>query len=372
MENLNPPPSGPGTLRILLVGNYLNDRQESMLRFADTLFHEMQARGEQITFIRPESFFGRLKPGASGAGKWLGYLDKFLIFPFVLKRRAARCGVVHICDHSNAHYTRYLRDTPHLVTCNDLLAVRSALGEFPQNPTGWTGRILQKLILSGLKRARRITCISRATRSDVLRLTGLPESRVDVTYMGFNYPYSPADPYPQRKGAPYLLHVGGGQWYKNRNGVLAIYAEFRKICGENPPNLVMVGPPLAGELPPGVESISGVDNEKLRALYSGAELMLFPSLEEGFGWPIVEAQACGCRVVTTRKAPMTEVGGAAAFYIDDPADISAAARTVLEILNQNPETRRCAVDDGLKNAAEFSTEIMILRYQALYRELIRT
>ncbi|MEI8340605.1 MAG: glycosyltransferase, partial [Verrucomicrobiota bacterium] len=198
----------------------------------------------------------------------------------------------------------------------------------------------------------------------------LPESRVDVTYMGFNYPYSPVESDPQRKGAPYLLHVGGGQWYKNRDGVLAIYAELRRIIGKNPPALIMVGPPL-DDAPPGVESISGVDNERLRALYSGAELLLFPSLEEGFGWPIVEAQACGCRVVTTGKAPMTEVGGTAAFYIDDPSDIPAGVRTVLEVINQSPEIRRIAVDAGLKNAAEFSTEKMIAGYLALYRELIR-
>ncbi|MEI8342327.1 MAG: glycosyltransferase, partial [Verrucomicrobiota bacterium] len=196
MENHNPPSTGAGGPRILLVSNYRNDRQESMLRFADTLFQEMKGEGLPVTIIRPEPFFGRLKPSGSGVGKWLGYLDKFLLFPFVLKRHAARCNVVHICDHSNAHYTRYLRDLPHLVTCNDLLAVRSALGEFSQNPTGWTGRILQRLILRGLKHARRITCISKATRQDVLRPTALPESRGDVTYMGFNYPYSPVESDP--------------------------------------------------------------------------------------------------------------------------------------------------------------------------------
>jgi glycosyltransferase involved in cell wall biosynthesis len=368
MENHNPPSVPTPDLRILLVGNYLNDRQESMLRFADTLVEGMKARDVQVTLIRPEAFFGRLKPGAAGLGKWLGYLDKFLVFPFVLKRHAPRFDVVHICDHSNAHYTRHLCALPCLVTCNDLLAVRSALGEFPQNPTGWTGRILQRLILRGLKRARRITCISKATRSDVLRLTGLPEARVDVTYMGFNYPYSPAAPDPQRK--PYLLHVGGGQWYKNRAGVLAIYAELRMLCGKNPPKLILVGPPPAGA-PPGVESVSGVDNERLRALYSSAELLLFPSLEEGFGWPIVEAQACGCRVVTTRKAPMTEIGGDAAFYINDPQDAKAGARTVLEVLTQDAETRRRAVEAGLENAAQFSTEKMITSYLAIYEELMR-
>jgi glycosyltransferase involved in cell wall biosynthesis len=65
-------------------------------------------------------------------------------------------------------------------------------------------------------------------------------------------------------------------------------------------------------------------NEELQALYSCANLMLFPSLQEGFGWPIIEAQACGCPVVTSNRMPMTEIGGDAATYID-PDNIQEAA-----------------------------------------------
>jgi glycosyltransferase involved in cell wall biosynthesis len=365
-KNDSPSPNRP--LRVLLVGNYLYDRQESMLRFADSLFEGLRAEGVAVRLIRPPAFFGRLKPAATGLGKWLGYLDKFLLFPFILRRQARCYDVVHLCDHSNAHYTRWLQAVPHLVTCNDMLAIRSALGEFPQNQTGWTGRILQGIILRGLKRARRLTCISGATRRDVLRLTGLPEARVDVTYMGLNYPYAPVVPDPEKTTAPCLLHVGGDFWYKNRTGVLAIYAELRRLCGSNPPRLVMVGPPLSTRIE-GVETLSNVGNEALRALYSGAALLLFPSLEEGFGWPIVEAQACGCPVVTTRRAPMTEVGGDAAFFIDDPCDANAGARVVLAVLNQNAETRRLRIEEGLKNAAQFSTRKMIGQYRAQYEEL---
>jgi len=366
MENHNPPKSTPLKLRVLLVGNYPNDRQESMLRFAETLLKELKSRGIAVTLLQPKTFFGRFKPTGTGLGKWLGYLDKFFIFPWALKRAAACHDLIHLCDHSNAHYVHYLLNKPHLVTCNDLLAVRSALGEFPQNQTGWTGRILQRLILHGLKQAQHISCISEATLRDLLRLTGRTPSQVDIISMGLNYPYLPGQPDPERKD--YLIHVGGDQWYKNRQGVLAIYSELRKFYGHHPPGLILVGPPLANP-PPGVESLSNVENESLRSLYSGAELLLFPSLEEGFGWPILEAQACGCRVLTTRKAPMTEVGGDAAFYLDDPADLSASAHLVLNVLKQNPEMRRKSEEAGLKNAAQFSTEKMISNYLALYKKL---
>lgn len=372
-------------MKVLLVANYEADRQESMLRFATALHHGLRSSGVDAQITRPEPFFGRLNPSSKGFGKWLGYLDKFVLFPPRLRRLAHDADVVHICDHSNAMYVPHVRSRPHLVTCNDLLAVRSARGEFPQNRTGKTGRVLQHWILSNLERAQRITCISEATRGDVLRLTSQPRERVSITHMGLNFPYAPVSEIATAAEArrcgepfdasvftrhdvpaePYLIHVGGTQWYKNRAGVIAAHAAL----GPNAPRLVIVGKRGDG-VPRHIEHRSDVDNPALAALYSGAELLLFPSLEEGFGWPIIEAQACGCRVVTTDKPPMTEVGGQASFYAPDPTDASALAARVREVLAQDTAARRSLVSDGFTNAARFSTERMVREYIAIYTELI--
>ncbi len=374
-------------MKVLLVSNYLHDRQESMLRFAAALAEGLRADEVDVRVVRPEPVFGGLKPGGSGLGKWLGYLDKFLLFPARLRRLAAMADLVHICDHSNAMYVPHIADRPHLITCNDMLAIRSARGEFPQNRTGWSGRILQRWILQGLQQARRLTCISEATRRDVLRLGGHPAEMVSVTYMGQNFSYAPVSEIAQaaarrRRGGnvdtaiftkyglpaePYILHVGGGQWYKNRPAVVAMHSALRARLGVNTPRLLMVGPLY---LAPGVETRSEVDNRALAALYSGAELLLFPSLEEGFGWPIIEAQACGCRVLTTGKDPMTEVGGQAAFYLPDPTDIVAGAEAIDEILQQNEAVRTESIRAGIENAARFSTERMIREYLTIYREVL--
>jgi glycosyltransferase involved in cell wall biosynthesis len=358
-----------------------------MLRFAAALSDGLRAAGMDVTLVRPEPFFGRLRPNRSGLGKWLGYLDKFLLFPPRLRRLARRADLVHICDHSNAMYVPDVATRPLLLTCNDLLAIRSALGEFPQNRTGWTGRLLQRWILSGLRQARRLTCISEATQRDVLRLSAHPASAVTVTHMGQNFAYAPVSevteaaaarrfgrPFDaaafQRHGlpaGPYILHVGGSQWYKNRAGVFAMHAELQARPGASTPQLVVVGPPPYA---PGVEARTGVDNSALAALYSGAELLLFPSLEEGFGWPIIEAQACGCRVLTTGKPPMTEVGGNAAFYLSDPTDARAGAEMMAKLLAQDEAACTAESLAGTENAARFSTERMVSEYLSIYRELL--
>src|SRR5207237_4838142 len=140
------------------IGNYEPDAQQSMQRFAALMAKELPPAGLDVTVMRPEPFVGRLCPGPKGVGKWLGYIDKFLIFPRRLKRRMKelRMGsesrlVVHICDHSNAFYTRYLRVVPHVVTCHDMLAVRSALGESPEEPIRWSVRRLHTMILRCLR-----------------------------------------------------------------------------------------------------------------------------------------------------------------------------------------------------------------------------
>ena len=177
--------------KVLLVGNS-DEFQFSMKLFPEMLQRLLQERGVPVELIRPKTYFGKLAPWVGPLGKWLFYVDKFLIFPMVLKaaiRREQAPGlVVHICDHSNGMYVSALAGTPHVVTCHDLMPIRSALGEIPQNPTSWTGRRFQSLILRGLKKARFIVCVSTATQSDVLRIARYPEARTCVIFNSLHYP----------------------------------------------------------------------------------------------------------------------------------------------------------------------------------------
>jgi glycosyltransferase involved in cell wall biosynthesis len=359
-------------MKILLIANYLPDGQQSMQRYAAILQEGFTAAGHEVRLIRPTALLGKLGAG----GKWFGYFDKFVLFPRELRRAAEWADVVHICDHSNAIYVKYLENRLHVVTCHDLLAVRSALGEFPGYPTRWSGRQLQRMIVNGLSRARNIVCVSEATRVDVERLLPGGDRNVICIYNGLNYPYEPMPPEEAARrlqelglspDQPFILHVGGNQWYKNRAGVLKIFAALRKRI----PNLllVMAGKPWTGEMRElarelGLENAAVeracVSEEDLRALYSSAEALLFPSLAEGFGWPVAEALACGCAVVTSNRAPMTEVGGSAATYID-PLDHEPAAMAVASVIG----SRR-----SRKLRAGFSTAAMIDGYLALYRSLL--
>jgi len=370
---------------VLLVANYRPDQQHGMLRLAEILESGLRANAIDVEVIRPEPFFGRWARKWLMLNKWLRYLDKFVLFPPRLRKHARNSLLIHIVDHSNALYCLWLKQEKAVVTCNDLLAVRSARGEFREHQTGAAGKLLQILVLKGLQRAAHLICISESTRADVLRLTRRPESRVSRIYLGlapiFQSAVRKSPPAPvsaeaetaaqlDLRAGRYLLHVGGNTWYKNRSGVLMIYQAIRNRLGNESPDLFMVGPALATEIE-GVRFIPFIPDADLAELYRKAELLLFPSLYEGFGWPIVEAQACGCPTVITDIPPLTEAGGKAAARITNPSDIEAAAHQVIRVLKEDAKVRAERIAAGRRQAGTFSDEQMIASYLELYASTLR-
>lgn len=370
-------------MKILLIGNYQPDAIKSMDIFAEMLENHLIQLGHKVCVIRPKIWLGKFPLFPNNFRKWLGYIDKLGFFPAQLRLILSWADVVHVCDHGNAVYTKYLQNIPHVVTCHDLLPIRSGLGEFPEYRTGWTGKKLQQMIIKGLSRTQKVVCVSEQTKSDVLRLSSLSKSAVSVIYMGLNYPYTPmktieSQQHLQALGIPqnrkFILHVGANHWYKNRLGVLAIFDQLTLQLKQPEFHLVMVGQPMTDEMRKFIENhnLTGkvielveIAPESLRALYSAATFLLFPSLYEGFGWPIIEAQACGCPVFTTNRPPMNDVGGEAAIYIepDNPKDTAEKIIAHLPIL----ETLK---SKGLINSQRFNVNKMIDQYVALYQQAI--
>ncbi len=381
-----------GALRVLLVANYLPDAQPSMQRFATLLQEGLSAAGVDVEVTRPAQIVGRGYTAQPGIRKWLGYIDKYLLFPPSLRRAAVTNRtprfVVHICDHSNAPYVRLLGRVPHVVTCHDLLAVRTARDEFPNVRTGRTGRRLQQAIVAGLRRSAFVACDSEATRNDVTRIVGLSAQQVDVVRPAVAEHFVQLDAtemrarlrrvWPRaRPMEPYILHVGGNTWYKNRRGVIEIYA---RAAARDPqmPMLVLAGSALPPDLlrliaqhglDGRVMSLVRVADDELAALYGSAKLLLFPSSAEGYGWPVLEAMACGCPVVTSRRAPLTELGGADAHYID-PDDVEGAAGVLAEALRESAEARATRVSAGVERVKSFRAQAMTSAYLEIYRKLI--
>lgn len=364
--------------QIVLIGNYLPDAQHSMLRYEHLLVQGLINHGLVTHVLRPSALFGgRL---VHSKIERLGrFFDKFVCFPLVLRRQFSCLKskgnlVVHLLDQGNGVYCDSIRGLPLLATCHDLLAIKEKLGYFATYSSGSVSRY-QSWNRAALNRVSWFACVSEATRNDCISLLGAkPEQSVVI--------HNPLDPFfavpasdrcsslPQH----YLLNVGNSGWYKNRLGALRIYAALRALGYKHA--LVLMGGSLSYQecelikqlgIKPHVQYVAAPDDATVRSAYAHAEALLFPSITEGFGWPILEAQAQNCLVFTTEAAPMTETGGSGAVYID-PSQPEAAAQILWQHLSHSPDAQRLA--SAKARAQTFTVDRCVESYLQLYQSVL--
>jgi glycosyltransferase involved in cell wall biosynthesis len=345
-------------MKVLLVGNYASDGQHSMLSFPTALSAGLGKLGIETSYSAAPKRFG-------GRGKWPAYVDKFVLYPRQLRQLAATVDLVHVCDQGNALYVNWLQSNPHLVTCHDVLAIRSAMGELPYWQTGPTGKLFQRLNRKALGRARMVACVSDATLADARRILGLPDKRLELVWNGAYRSFTGLDANVDVQ-TPFLLCVGGNQPYKNRPGAVALVQELRRQAPALQVSLIFAGEPVPAEmLVEGVVCVEKPTDEVLAGLYRRATAILVPSFNEGFSLPIVEAQSCGCPVIVNDKAPMTTVAGQEALKIDI-TDPRGSAAIIVQQFDQLCTQR----ESGFANAERFSLEHMAGEYASLYARLL--
>jgi glycosyltransferase involved in cell wall biosynthesis len=234
------------------------------------------------------------------------------------------------------------------------------------------------------RRLDQIITISRQSRSDLIRYLALKPEQVKVIPLAAAPRYRPAsranvEEMLSRLGirGPYLLFVGSLEVRKNLIRLLEAYARLRASSGSW--TLVVVGArklrqsPVAATvrrlgLEPHVHVTGYVAEEDLPALYSGADLFVFPSLYEGFGLPVLEAMACGTPVVTSAVSSLPEVAGDAALLVD-PFDVDALTTAMRRVL-EDPALTSSLRERGQARAAQFSWERTARETLAVYEEVL--
>lgn len=214
--------------------------------------------------------------------------------------------------------------------------------------------------------ARRVIAVSDSTRSEVERILNIRPHKIAVIHEGVEAQFKPIEKEESRKQLsqkysvklPYIFYAGSLSPRKNMRGLLRA---FSQIKDKIPHQLVMTG--LSGwetgyefefasqHLGSRLHVTGFLPEADLVRFYNLADLFVYPSFYEGFGLPVLEAQACGCPVVASNRTSCPEVGGSGAFYFN-PEDDQGMAYAILEVL-QNNDLRSELVEKGYKNAAGF-------------------
>ena len=370
----------PAPLAILT--NAVAGGQRSMLGYGELLVREARASGIDAAVWQPTSALSRVVPQPvrrGMAGKLVRDIERFVLSPLALAGR--RADVVHVVDPGNAVYLDVLRYRAAIVTVHDLIPYLCLAGRLEGFRPSRTGRWLMRRILARLARVDRIVCVSEATRRDLLDIADVDPARTRVIPNAVFQPMSPAAAVAcialrRRLGvpeaAPLVLNVGRN-FYKNHRTVIATFAAVRRQRSDA--RLVLVGAPrreveaVASALgvAEALHLVPFVAREDMAALYTTASVLLFPSLYEGFGYPVLEAQLCGTPVVCSNAGSLQEVAGDGA-RVFDPDDVAGLSTAVLDLLD-DPAARDALVARGQANAQRFTPEAWRRQHMSLYAEL---
>ncbi len=214
--------------------------------------------------------------------------------------------------------------------------------------------------------ARRILVQSHFTAGEVERRLGVPAERIVVTPLAVDPVFAPgpAGELPAAlRGRRYVLHVGAHDERKNTGTLIAAHAQAFP-AGE----VALAFTRRPPRLPPGGVVVGAADDAALAALYRGAALVALPSTYEGFGFPLLEAMACGAPTLAARAGALPEVGGPAGAWVDDPFDAAAWAAALRGLLADDAARAELA-GRGPARAAAFSWERCTAQTLAVLREV---
>jgi glycosyltransferase involved in cell wall biosynthesis len=278
-----------------------------------------------------------------GSGRLATVVRDLWWYPHGLPREARGLDVLHCPTFRGPVRSR----VPVVVTVHDLAVLRHP-GTFNQ----WTRRYSRLAVPRVARAARRVIAVSEFTRGEIVELLGVPADRLRVIPNAVGEPFGREGP---AAAGDYVLAVGTLEPRKN-------LAAAQQAAGRLGVELKVVGAQGWG----GVEVdgwLGRVSDEELAALYRGARCLVYPSLYEGFGIPVLEAMACGTPVVTSTGGATEEVAGGAAVLVD-PHDPTAIAAGIEEAVARRDELRT----RGLERAARFTWGRVAAETRAVYQE----
>lgn len=342
------------------IGRYVRNLLAEVTRVA-------AARGSSIEFVvfAPRRL-GRVLaelPGTTVVPVHGSYYSVYEQSAFLARILASRVDLMHFPNFN----VPVLYRRPFLVTIHDLTRFH-----FPgQKHTSRAHQFAYQLVFrSAVRHARHIIAVSAYTNQELVRFFPEVEGRVSVIYEGVDDRFLNASEGDGEDVAalarlgietPFVLYVG--LWMRHKNLPCLIRAFQRLRAAGYPGRLVVTGrgrpwdenvQRLANDHSLGdvVVLPGAVSDDDLPALYRQADVLLFPSLSEGFGFPPLEAMACGTPVVAARAGSLPEILGDAALFAD-PNDPAAFARAT-ELLARDPEMRERLVERGRERVRAFS------------------
>ncbi|MBI4778935.1 glycosyltransferase family 4 protein [Candidatus Falkowbacteria bacterium] len=275
-----------------------------------------------------------------------------------------------------------------LAPAKKIIVTAHGAGELTAAKTRLLSSRIFRFILKNLNnRVDIVIAVSENAREEIIKYYKIPPEKTKAVYNGGGENYQPLEKgaalaqikNKYRIGAPFILDVSRLMPHKNINSLIEAYMLYRdKYSG--PEKLVIVGSPMFDykktyslaencRYKDDIYFIDFVKQEDLNAVYSAAEVFVFPSLSEGFGLPAIEAMASGTPVITSNITSLPEVAGEAAILID-PLNVEEMAETINKVLSDE-NLKNDLIKNGLVQAKKFTWEKTAKQTKEIYLNLMR-
>jgi len=323
---------------------------------------------------------GNMERKDSGnVGRAIIRYENFISWP--IRLRGIRADLVHISDQGLAWYVPFLKRTRRLTTVHDLIAYMTMKGLLQFGESTARRRMLVSECVRHIKTSDHIVSSSECTAGHLVSLLDIPASRITVVPCMLESDLSPLSPEERRSArtrwfgnAEYVvIHVGKATSYKNRIGALRAFDQLQRglptaqmFLVHGSPNQEEAAFLRACEKRDSIHFLPPITRSELRQFYGAADVLIFPSLYEGFGWPPLEAMACGCPVVCTTRGSLKEVVADCAFTVEDPHDHSSLANAMRIILLEAASARDFQTR-GLKRVKLFAPDEILGQMAQVYR-----
>ncbi|MBD2501918.1 glycosyltransferase family 4 protein [Anabaena azotica FACHB-119] len=337
-----------------------------------------------IIEVAPQPWNSKDKLWMSGIGL-RKYYECFWRHPHAVSQQNA--DIFHVIDQSDAHIAYWLHRVgkPVVVTCHDLVHF-----VYPDTLRGQSrfpalSMATWRYSVQGMTKANHVIAVSSHTAHDVAQMLNISPKKITVAPNGVEpiYRVLPQEKvkllrqqYQASAATICLLNVGGTIPRKNILTVLKVLERLRteglSVC------LWKTGGQFTSEhkafihqhqLEPHIIHFGNPDKETLVGLYNAADILLAPSLYEGFGLTIVEAMACGTPVITANVSSLPEVCNGAAILVN-PMDVEAMVESIHRI-KQNPDYRQLLIKKGLLRAKFFNWEKTAAQIAEIYENISR-
>lgn len=358
---------------------------ESHPGFKFSLFTFPKSNLQREFKIGPNDKF-RSVPALYWPKRGLRKLDPFFSLFWSRTLNTIRPDLLHIPFLFEVYYLFVPDNIKTVITIYDIIPILFQ-NEYFQNKRA---KDWYRMRLEQAKKASKIITISKSSKKDIQKVLQVPSEKIVVIYGGVDEHFRPIN---KQKASllliqrykikrPYILAVSAHSFHKNNSRIFQAFREYITLAKNEDLTLVVVCKLITQEEKDWMKQLKdlGIENrviltnfipdEDLPIFYNLAEVLLFPSLYEGLGLPVLEAFACGCPVVTSNVSSLPEVGGDACLYVN-PKSVQEIVQAMVEVLG-NASLRVQMIKKGFAQVKKFSWTHAAQQTLRVYQDVLES